>query len=58
MITPAGMNYNDNVQTYYGLSTDSKPTDGISNGSCFVEMDSGKIYFYNAAGAAWAEWGA
>ena len=52
------MNYNDNVQTYYGLSTDSKPTDGISNGSCFVEMDSGKIYFYNAAGAAWAEWGA
>ena len=42
-------------QTYYGLSTDSKPTSGIGNGSCFIEMDTGKVYFFNAAGNAWIE---
>lgn len=38
-----------------GLSTDSKPTDGIANGSMFVEMDTGKIYLYDADGATWRE---
>lgn len=42
--------------TYYGLSTDTKPK--ATNGSAFVEMNTGKIYFYNAAGGAWVEWGA
>ena len=42
-------------QTYYGLSTDSKPTSGVGNGSCFIEMDTGKVYFFNAAGNAWIE---
>lgn len=45
--------------TYYGLSTDSKPTGtGVFNGSCFLEMDTGKLYFYDAAGSQWREWGA
>ena len=44
--------------TYFGLSTDSKPTDGVSNGSVFLEMNTGKIYFFNEAGEAWVEWGA
>lgn len=39
-------------ETYYGLSTDSKPTD-VGNGSCFVEMNTGKVYFYNAAAGTW-----
>lgn len=42
-------------QTYYGLSTDIKPTTGVGNGSCFIEMDTGKVYFFNAAGNAWVE---
>ena len=37
------------------LSTDSKPTTGIANGSMVLEMDSGKIYAYNEAGSAWVE---
>lgn len=46
------------TETFYGLSTDStKPAD-VANGSAFIEMDSGKVYFYNAAGEAWVEWGA
>lgn len=44
--------------TYFGLSGDSKPTTGIANGSCYVEMNTGKIYFFNAASSAWVEWGA
>ena len=39
----------------YGLSTDDKPTDDICNGSMYIEMDSGKVYFYDAAGEAWRE---
>ena len=42
--------------TFYGLSTDSKPTD-CGNGSAFVEMDTGKVYFFNAAAGTWAEFG-
>lgn len=39
------------------LTGDSKPTDGIANGSLVIEMDSGKIYAFNEAGSAWVELG-
>lgn len=44
--------------TLLGLSTDSKPTTNIANGSVFIEMDTSKIYFFDADGAQWIEWGA
>lgn len=44
--------------TLYGLSTDAKPSEAIGNGSAFIEMDSGKLYFYDAAGEQWIKWGA
>ena len=37
------------------LSTDSKPTDGIANGSLVIEMNTGKIFMFNEAGSAWVE---
>ena len=40
--------------TFFGLSTDTKPV--AENGSCYIEMDSSKIYFYDAEGAQWTEW--
>lgn len=45
-------------ETYYGLRTDNKPE--AANGSAFIEMDTGKIYFYDASdgGSGWTEWGA
>ena len=54
--------YIDNVacviSTYYGLSTDTpKPTDGVGNGSSFIEMDTGKLFFYDADSQDWLEWG-
>ena len=50
--------YGINGATYAGLSTDSKPTEGVNNGDCFLAMDTGKIYFYDAANEQWREWGA
>lgn len=41
-----------------GLSTDDKPTGvSVGNGWMFIEMNTSKIYFYNAASAAWVEFG-
>ena len=37
------------------LSTDTKPTEGIKNGSICIEMDTGKIYMFNEAGTEWLE---
>ena len=30
----------------------------VANGSAFIELDAGKLYFYDADGAEWQEWGA
>ena len=37
------------------LADDSKPTDGVANGSLCLVMDTGKIYAFNEAGSAWVE---
>lgn len=40
-----------------GLSTDEKPStigiNNIANGSTFVEIDTGDIYFYDETGETW-----
>lgn len=42
-----------------GLSTDEKPTTigdrPISNGTAFIEIDTQKIYFYDAENEEWKE---
>lgn len=39
---------------YYGLSTDTKPTDDyVPNASSFYEMDTGKVYLYDAENKVW-----
>ena len=42
------------VTEYRGLSSDSKPTDA-GNGSAFIEMDTGKLYFFNEDSNEWVE---
>ena len=60
MVTQSGQYITDknipetNV-TLYGLSGDDKPTDGIGNGSCFIEMNTGKVYFFDEANSHWYE---
>ena len=43
--------------TMYGLSTDTKPSDGTANGSVFIEMDTSTIYFYDLENETWCAWG-
>ncbi len=42
-----------------GLSTDTKPAEinnkTIDNGSTFIEIDTGKIYFYDLENEEWKE---
>jgi len=46
--------YRENtLAVFYGLSTDTKPT-GVENGRKFIEMDTGKTYYYSASGSG--EW--
>lgn len=42
---------------YYGLSTDDKPEDTL-NGMVFIEMDTGKLFFFDASSGVWLEWSA
>lgn len=39
------------------LSTDTKPTDGIANGSILLEMDTSTVYMFDADSETWKEWG-
>ena len=38
-----------------GLSTDTKPTENIDNGSTYIEIDTGKIYLYDGENQQWKE---
>lgn len=40
---------------YAGLSTDTKPIEGVENGDKFIEIDTGKIYLFDAQNAEWTE---
>lgn len=37
------------------LSTDTKPTDGVPNGSTCIEIDTGTMYMYDAENDQWCE---
>ena len=45
----------DGTLDFKGLSTDTKPTDGIAVNSMFLELDTGDMFYYT--GAAWAKVG-
>lgn len=47
---------NDSCHTYFGKSTDTKPTNStVGNGSQFIEQDTGKLYFYDQENKKWIE---
>lgn len=46
---------NKNDYEFKGLSTDVKPTDGVSINSLFLELDTGDFYYYT--GATWSKVG-
>ena len=52
MVTNANM-----IMHFRGLSTDSDslPTSGVPNGSEFLEIDTGKIYYYDEESSGWLD---
>lgn len=49
--------YSDNavLSEFYGLSTDTKPTENVATGSVFTEVDTGKTFLYDEESEDWTE---
>lgn len=47
----------NNNNVYFGLSTDTKPTNSVPNGSMFICMDTTEIYLFDRQNATWRLWG-
>ena len=61
MVTATDVRELDNgfyVKEFYGLSTDTKPTAMIANGSIFIEIDTADAYFFDEEHAVWLKVGA
>jgi len=43
------------TDVYNGLEDDTKPTEGVRNGSVFIEMDTGKTYKFDEENQTWIE---
>lgn len=48
-------NKNQTVKTFAGLSSDTKPTAKVENGSTFLEMDTGDLYIFDKTNTLWRE---
>ena len=48
MVTPANM-----ANIYTGLKDDAKPTEGIYNGSWFLEMDTARVFVFDEENVKW-----
>ena len=48
---------NGRISNYMGLSTEAKPTEDLATGSFFIELDTGKVYYFNEASTTWAIFG-
>lgn len=55
LLNPDMTPMNSASATLVGLSTDSKPTNA-GNGWIFSEIDTGKIYIFDAENSTWREW--
>lgn len=58
MVTFSGISRVNSETPYcegFCLSTDTKPTDGIANGSILVEIDTGNVFFFNEEASTWVE---
>ena len=49
-------NVDQNTYDLRGLSTDEKPTNSfVGNGSTFIEIDTGKVFIFDAEHKLWKE---
>ena len=45
------------IKKFYGLSTDTKKTENIANGSIFIEMDTNDAYWFDEEHSRWLKVG-
>lgn len=45
--------YDNRTTEFYGKSSDTKPTNDVTNGSSFVEMDTGDVYLFDEEAGQW-----
>ncbi len=50
----AGQNTTRSTE-FRGLSTDTKPTDNVPNGSTYLEMDTSKVFGFDEEHKVWIE---
>lgn len=43
------------IHEYAGLAADEKPVEDVPNGSTFIEMDTGKVFMFDAENSLWVE---
>lgn len=56
MVTPAGRaDTTMHSVRLRGLSTDTKPTTDVPNGSSFLEMDTGNVYMWDEENEQWRQ---
>ena len=48
-------NEDDHYKEMFGLSTDTKPTDGLITGCKFTEVDTGDVYLFDEIAETWAK---
>lgn len=43
------------IRTYFGNSSETKPTADLADGSVFVEVDTGNAVLFNESAGSWGE---
>ena len=43
------------IRTYFGKSSEAKPTADLADGSVFVEVDTGKAFLFDESATDWVE---
>lgn len=43
------------VREYTGLSTDTKPTENVPNGSAFYEIDTKSMFLFDSENSTWTK---
>ena len=43
------------IRTYFGNSSESKPTSDLADGSVWVEVDTGKAFLFDESATDWVE---
>ena len=46
---------NTQIQHWFGLADDTKPTDGIRNGDDYTEIDTGKKWYFDEENGDWID---